>query len=433
MEHFKLQIFSTSQLGGTLGIEFTEEYGEIVFDFLWVFGANFSIENQSISLDCRQQYTIEFRERLDSFVSKYKSLIPSVQSLGNKFNKLQCDEWFFVFQPIDLDTKQKYELEKELDILNDRKSGVSEGDIKKLFGSLMDNYELINFDLDRDRKIKIGEAKKSKRICRFCHKSEPEVSFKKEAHAISEALGNKKLILNEECDDCNEFFDENVERDFIHYHDLVRIMFGVKNKENVIPKMKGKDFNFFKSNEDSLNVAVVRNVERDTDQLPASVSLNTGKKIKLQNLYKALCKFSLSVIETKYLKHFSETIKWLRGEKDAEFLPKIAVLKSPHALTNRPELTLHLRNNENDSIPYLVGEFKFTFYVYIFIVPFSDCDSKSFINSDEYQDFLNCFLHIRDTPGISYDDFSQNIERDLSFNISFEKNEKLPGSIRSSS
>ncbi|MEX6156050.1 HNH endonuclease [Providencia hangzhouensis] len=42
-----------------------------------------------------------------------------------------------------------------------------------------------------------------------------ETSFNKEAHAISEALGNKSIILNEECDNCNEFFDKNIERDFL--------------------------------------------------------------------------------------------------------------------------------------------------------------------------------------------------------------------------
>lgn len=299
---------------------------------------------------------------------------------------------------------------------------MSEEQIKELFGCIMDNYEVITFDLDRDNKIKIGEGQKNKRVCRFCQGKTPDVSFKQEAHAISEALGNKKLILNEECDDCNKFFDENVERDFIYYHDLARTMFGIKNKENEIPKIKGKDFHFFKIDEKNLSIAVVGNNTNTTNSSPPeSTVLRTGNKIKLQNIYKALCKFSLSAIESKHLIHFTETTKWIKNEKEADALPKIAVLNSYYFFTKRPELILYLRNNNNLKIPHLVGEFRFTFYLYIFIVPFSNKDSKNFLSKEDYEDFLNCFKHIKSTEEFNYLDFSQNIEKELNFNIKFKQ------------
>jgi hypothetical protein len=47
---------------------------------------------------------------------------------------------------------------------------------------------------------------KSERKCRFCGKSNPEVSFKKKAHLIPEFLGNKMLLSDFECDSCNYEF-----------------------------------------------------------------------------------------------------------------------------------------------------------------------------------------------------------------------------------
>lgn len=424
MENFKIQLFSTSQLGGVLAIGYTAEQSEIVTDLLLLFNAQFDVEKQSISMDYKHQYTEDFKERLNYFINKYKKILPQIQGLAQKFNKLKPDEWFFTLPPIELNTKQKYALEKELNQLNGIESEIINSDIESLFSGVMDNYEIVTFDLDKDKKIKIGEGLKSKRVCRFCKLQSPDVSFKKEAHAISEALGNKKLVLNEECDSCNEFFDEYVERDFVFYHDLVRTMFGVKNKENKTPKMKGRNFEFFKDEDKNLNVAIVSSDKSGKSQEPPkSVSFNTGNKIRVQNIYKALCKFALSVMDKEFLDYFSDTIDWIRNENVAERLPKIAVLNSYSFFTERPEVTLFFRNNNNYDLPFLVVEFRFTYYMYIFIVPFSSKDKVNFLDESEYQAFLNCFNHIRAKGDFSFVDFSENIEKELKYIINFEQSE----------
>jgi hypothetical protein len=40
--------------------------------------------------------------------------------------------------------------------------------------------------------------------CVVCKKSKPEVTFKKRPHAIPEGLGNKSVLIGDECDGCNE-------------------------------------------------------------------------------------------------------------------------------------------------------------------------------------------------------------------------------------
>ncbi|MFT6333913.1 MAG: histidinol phosphatase-like PHP family hydrolase [Halioglobus sp.] len=44
------------------------------------------------------------------------------------------------------------------------------------------------------------------RFCRFCKKSHPKVSFNDDAHNIPKSLGNRFLLSNHECDNCNKLF-----------------------------------------------------------------------------------------------------------------------------------------------------------------------------------------------------------------------------------
>jgi hypothetical protein len=50
----------------------------------------------------------------------------------------------------------------------------------------------------------------------FCGEISPEVTFKLEAHALPEALGNKSLTTTHECDACNQGFGRGIENDFGH-------------------------------------------------------------------------------------------------------------------------------------------------------------------------------------------------------------------------
>ena len=311
----------------------------------------------------------------------------------------------------------KYGLEKELAGLNNRE-WLDEEKVNEIFDCIKNNYEIISFNLEKERKIEIGEKHRHKRVCRFCGRKQPKVKFKKEAHAISEALGNKKLICLEECDSCNEFFDENIERDFIAYHDLARVIFGIKNKENKIPKLKGVNFSFIKDEKQNLNIVVVQDVNKNG--MPQQIILKPNNEISLQNIYKALVKFALSVVETKYIQHFDKTIKWLKNEFKIEKLPKVAVLNSYHFFTTKPEITLYIRNNDNKSLPFMVGEFKFTYYMYIFIVPLSSKDEKTFVEKEEYDKFLECFKNIKSIKDFYFVDFSDKSKRKFQYTINFE-------------
>jgi len=90
---------------------------------------------------------------------------------------------------------------------------------------------------------------KNNRVCRFCGKQEPEVSFGKDthAHAFPEFIGNKKLFTYYECKDCNAFFGKSVDYHFAECFKVLNTLTRIKGKRG-IPTYKSKDKNGYCGN-----------------------------------------------------------------------------------------------------------------------------------------------------------------------------------------
>ncbi|MCA9041631.1 MAG: hypothetical protein KDA65_14855 [Planctomycetaceae bacterium] len=71
-----------------------------------------------------------------------------------------------------------------------------------------ENYAiLVKYPFLHKTKIQIPEnLSREQRLCRFCGKTSPETSFRNKAHAVPEFLGNRSIILLNECDECNRSF-----------------------------------------------------------------------------------------------------------------------------------------------------------------------------------------------------------------------------------
>lgn len=411
MQHFSINFFSLKELNGVCNIGYAENNGDIILEFISIF--DFSITGQRcISLSSEQQYSEEMKERLSLFIEKYKQAIPAIQRLSKKFKSLEYGEYFYILPVCEMDSKIKYTLENELCKLNKKDFLDKAPDFKRKVEELLDKYDIKNFNLDKDSKIKIGEGKKEDRVCRFCKQKYPYVKFNSIAHTISEALGNKKLITNDECDECNGYFDKNIERDFITYHDFLRTFFGIKNKENQIPQIKGENFSFSMSENREATLKL-----KDEFDLLQPTRLKLGNKIKMQNIYKALCKFALSTIDSKHLSHFDKTIKWIKGQKNVEKLPKVILIRSLKPMPTN--ISLYIRKLDEIKIPLLVGEFDFACFKYVFIVP-TFCE-RDFIDEKEYDDFLECFSFIKNANSLEFIDFSDNQEKEVVFNLNFHK------------
>ena len=185
-------------------------------------------------------------------------------------------------------------------------------DIEERLTNFEKAYDIVfSENLSDGNKIFIGSKENCK--CRFCGKSEPEVAFKSIAHAIPESIGNSRIILLNECDQCNSYFSMSLEDSFDKYTKPYRLLFGIKGKKKV-PSYKTRD--------KSARVDVQKKerlVKIDDDQQKI-IKSESGNSLKVKferepyiplNVYKALLKMALSVVDSKYLCQLEEHIRWL--------------------------------------------------------------------------------------------------------------------------
>lgn len=91
------------------------------------------------------------------------------------------------------------------------------------------NYDLITFlPIVFNDMAYLGDSEQ--KTCRFCGKSEPEVSFKNAAHIIPECTGNHFLASNYECDACNKFFGRYLESEYSNYFLFYHNASGISGK-----------------------------------------------------------------------------------------------------------------------------------------------------------------------------------------------------------
>lgn len=405
-----------------LEIKSEQDIDQIVSDLFMVFAKEIDYENFKIKIDSLQQNTIEFKAKIDSVIQKYKDVDPKIQQLNTYFKDLKDNEHFFVFANTVISKEQSFRFYNYLSALeNNEDFDEITKQIDDLFGILMSSYDLFSFD--ENTRNKIGEHDKTKRVCRFCNKPNGEVSFKKVAHSISEALGNKKIITNDECDTCNEAFGSGIENDLILYLNLYRNVFGIKGK-NGVPKLKGKNFEI--ENKGTIEIKhyltdeEVNNPNRDDFKL----RLETMQELKSQNIYKALTKYALGVIDKSYLVNFQKTIEWINGTRNIEKLPKIAMLTSYELFSNHPKIIVYLRKNDDFNIPYAVAEFRFTFLTFAYIIPLSDKDNIDFTQEADYIRFWDFFKHYSSVKNWKHLTMNDNVARKFTMNLNFEVKEK---------
>lgn len=398
-------------------IKSENDISPILSDLLTAFVKEIDYKNRKINIESLQQNTEEFRDKINSFVQKYKTIECKIQQVNTYFkNSLENDEYFFILFNTTISKEQRIELYNYLLALQ---RGEDFEEMKKqkedLFGELKDSYEISVFD--ENIKHKIGEPDKSKRVCRYCNKRSPEVSFKKIAHSISEALGNKKIITNDECDICNENFGKGIENDLILFLTPYRFFFKVKGKKG-IPKFKGKNFEI--KNEQTITIDILSDEEIAVpDCNDFQVRLDTTEKITTQNIYKTLSKYALGVIDRTQIVNFEDTIEWINGKRNIDNLPKVAILSSYDLFSTHPKLTVYLRKSKDNKLPYAVAEFRFTYLTFVYIIPNSNKDTIDFTQDDNFNYFWNFFKHYSLLPNWHFYKMNNNTPQLFVMNLKF--------------
>lgn len=395
-------------------------------DFMSLFITDIDYENFTIQINILQQNTEDFRKKLDLFVQKYKQNKPEIQKLNTYFKDFEENEYFFFLPNSTFSKEQLNQLTIYLMAMRDNLD--YETFCKQMendFGEVSKNYDIQVYGKQTIKKI--GESDKSKQICRFCKKNKDETTFKKIAHTISEALGNKKIVTIDECDSCNEKFGKGIENDLITYLSPYRVFFSVKGK-NGIPKLKEKK-NYEIENTGTGEIKIKQTLtDEEIKELESSniddckFKIKTNQTIIVQNIYRTLVKYALGTLDNKYLDNFTETIDWVNNNKDFDTLPKIAILQDHSLFLDHPQIMTYLRKNDNKNFPYAVVEFGFTFFRFVYIIPATAKDEIDFTKEENYKKFWDLFKHYSSTSNWIFKKMNDTIPKKYTMNFNFKNN-----------
>ena len=371
----------------------------------WVlspFVTNRDEEKNIVSVAYFQQNTEELRGKVSDLVKKLATINPQIHRLRTYFeSELKLNEWFFLavdetlnqaqidqilieLLSIDADEQQKEQANKTLEVLRKLRSVY---DIKS-YGEFTKEW--------------VGEPDKRKRVCRYCHRSMPEVTFKKVAHTISEALGNKSIKTNDECDECNQFFGDTIEQDFLSIFDIPRLFLGIKKKNGFPHKFVGDNYTMEKEHIGTIKINYrMKEGEQmlSETEICERLMLTPNRSFPEQNIYKALCKYVYGVLDDETLKSFERTREWLIGKSVETKLPKLSRLYHPYIMEH-PRIMLYVRKPEaRNDLPHVVAEIRIINLAFIVILPFSDKDICLYETEEDYMRFWHYFDIYSAVPG----------------------------------
>ena len=316
--------------------EVDDKIAKFLYDFYLVFATETQkVNDNQVNLMFNNfiPFNKDLKNKLDNFVGTYKIQYPKLNALRKYFDNINDDEFICVLPSLKkVDTKEELEITRILHELNNKEFV----NVDKLFHTVVENYNIHYYG---DILKRIGHKNKADRVCRWCHqtiKSTPAVTFDEKAHAISEALGNKNLYLYDECDTCNHNFAATIELDFIKSIQILNTVWGVQGK-NGIPKIKTHNLEIQHADSSTL-VSSESGNKKITE--PLSFSYNAGT-ITSQNIYRALCKFALSVLEDEnVLNKCTWTTDWISNKHNLEKTPLVYKALIGCISTSNPIITI---------------------------------------------------------------------------------------------
>ena len=165
-------------------------------------------------------------------------------------------------------------------------------------------------------KIFLGD--KENRKCRFCRKTTPEVSFRNEAHALPECIGNKILFTYYECDTCNKAFGDGCENDFGNWSLPMRTMSRIRGSSG-IPTIKQGPHGAWRveGHPAGLSLSV-----DETEAFYEDDEANKTLKLHLRRasyrpvmVVQAMVKIALSIMPEEEMANFQQALGWIEPGK----------------------------------------------------------------------------------------------------------------------
>jgi hypothetical protein len=186
---------------------------------------------------------------------------------------------------------------------------------------------------------------RAERWCRFCTSAPHLLTFKKDAHAIPEALGNRYLLSREECDACNASAAQ-LEDDLAKHLTVARVMSRIPGKGGDVKHRLGERPSFILSDAAKNQIIVDRTVGDDSIE---TRRISTGVKWRIRipgyrplNVAKALARIVLMLVPETELPRLEHVRRWTRDEVvwdgvvfDEGFIPGTGLAKVRVAVEGR--------------------------------------------------------------------------------------------------
>lgn len=208
-------------------------------------------------------------------------------------------------------------------------------------------YELINSSGTYDSK----ESKSKK--CRYCSKTDKEVSFKQMTHLLPELLGENSIFTQDECDDCNILFS-NFESNFSTFVRPYITLLGVKGKKK-IPTFQSRTVNkkeetrtilkHSEGNRKELHIQELDDYTINTEDKTFEIVFRKPPFVPLK-VYKSLLKIGLSLLPTKYDIYNEQSFAWLTNRQEhLEFIPQAFITTLKRKRFSKPSADLYRAKN----------------------------------------------------------------------------------------
>jgi hypothetical protein len=219
-----------------------------------------------------------------------------------------------------------------------------------------DHYKISKcWILEPGKVIILGD--KDRKFCRFCGLSSPRATFRKRAHAIPEATGNKSLYTHYECDACNILFGTGIENDFGNWTKPMRTISRIIGK-NGVPTIERKNDGYrIQSGASGLEIyqnAIGQFVEIDDVNKIIRLKLPRDAYTPVAVL-KTFFKMGLSLLSETEIENYRNALDWIRCSDHTNVLiNKCNIFHTSyrwHPGNGRIRLILLRKIKENDNLP----------------------------------------------------------------------------------
>lgn len=293
-----------------------------------------------------------------------------------------------------------------------------------------------------DKPFFLGEP--APRVCRFCGKTTPEVTFEKDAHVMPDFMGNRNILSYFECDTCNALFAK-YEDSFANYLGISRTFSQIKGKRNKVPKFKDNQTGLEVSlNEEGLQIKTIVG----QDPFIVDEATNTAELITKQpgyvpiHLLKLLLKMGLSLLEEsevadyEWARQFVTSTRQDEAAKGKEALKVMMHYMPGPPLFMAPFLQLYARkpDGENDFPDKIMVLYYANYYIQV-ILPFSRAEKARILANNSISIPVFPLLigpHRQEEFGeASFRSFdftsAEKVKgKEQRFSFTFEKMEKIP-------